>query len=221
MTAVVTIRVLSAQPASARASIASESIVNQLKSGQTVDLDGVDVTGGLDLRPLVEVNRLLRCRNCHLQGALLAEDVVFDKALDLSGSQVDGPVEIVGATFESAVTFNRVRKVSSRFAQATSFGGATFADTASFSGAVFAGEADFSSAKFRADARFDNADFRGRAAFEATVFGGPATFTSFEEPSATSKKPATPEPTPSCMADRDRGAFEAAATFSRSRWRSV
>jgi hypothetical protein len=57
-----------------------------------VVLQNVRISGTLDLRPLGVIRHQFVCRDCFFQADLIGAGVIFDRALDLSGSRITGAV---------------------------------------------------------------------------------------------------------------------------------
>jgi uncharacterized protein YjbI with pentapeptide repeats len=169
----------------------AESLVRELRAGRKVSRDHLRVDGRLDLSGLESVRRLFKCRECVFEDDVLAQDVTFERIVDLSGSTFEGDVVFRGATFRGPALFRATTDESEGtgkplsvvgkadfslafFDDFASFGGSTFDDDAIFRDARFA-DAAFGSTIFRR-AVFDRAAFRGSALFNGAVFEGPATF---------------------------------------------
>lgn len=153
--------------AEAAVPVPAEVIVSCLASGRAVELRGATVAGNLDLVELADqsVRAPFRCQECRFDGDLVAANVIFRRAVDLSGSTFEGPVVLRGASFESLASFGSTPESVT-----------TFADSVDLSLAAFSGLADFASAAFRGEARFASAAFSGRATFTSARFGAAAKF---------------------------------------------
>ena len=73
-----------------------------LQMGQ-VDLQGVTITGSLDLSALGTIASPLRCVDCTVQGDVIAADVTFERLVTLERVVVEGDLDAHGARFEGAV----------------------------------------------------------------------------------------------------------------------
>ena len=154
------------------ASVEPDMILNCLRAGREVNLDGVAVTGDLDLTDLFVngqspiISNALVIRNSRFTGSLTAFDgdagtaLVFQEQVDLRGSRFTGVVDFTGATFESFAHFENIRFESpANFTQAAlrngaSFRGVTFEDSVSFMLARNYGGLDFTEAQFFGPANF-------------------------------------------------------------------
>jgi hypothetical protein len=173
--------------------------VRALLSKGSVALQDVTIQGTLDLRPLGTVEHRLECRGCRLAGDLVGSGVVFDRTLDLSGSQITGAVKMQGAEFREPVLLGSPPAPgATQFREKVDFSLAKFDDFVSFEKARFSKDADFVYTRFGSEAiftggmfdagvKFDrawftsSADFRLRlfrssASFVASEFRGPADF---------------------------------------------
>lgn len=183
-------------------SIESGELVAMLESGTPVNLNGVTIVGDLDLRAIGTVGDPLRCRDCVLEGSLVATDVVFERLVDLSGVRIAGDVELGGAVFEDALLLEEAEiageRVEGRLAR---FAGPVSLDRASIAGSV-----DFTGARFLGSASFGGADFGASATFDLAAFAEDVVFTAADDDSA-----------PGAGACPDAaGAFRGDASFARS-----
>ncbi len=139
------------------------------------------VTGPLPDKPF-------ECTAC-VFASFRAKDAVFQKTVDLRGTEFMGRVDLQGATFQGPALFGPFADVKRRsgrcppaqpsllcyvngqFDASADFSLATFDDVASFGGVAFLDRIDFSLARFR-----DEADF-GKTAFGAPALFGEARFT--------------------------------------------
>lgn len=151
-----------------------------------VALQGITIRGTLDLRPLGTVEHRLECRSCRLDGDLVGSGVVFDRAVDLSDSQIAGAVRMQGAhfreplllgstVFEGKVDFSLVK-----FDDFVSFEEARFSQDADFVYARFGSEAIFTTGTFQAGATFKRAWFMSAADFRQCLFRGDASLAGSE-----------------------------------------
>lgn len=155
-------------------------LVQLLKSGDRRGFDNAVVTTTIDLRKLEVVKSAFTCRECTFKGDVLASDIVFSQAVDLSGSRFNGRVDLRGAAFEATVLFGSPRDDENHrtvFGRPVDFTLATFGDFAGFQWVKFADGADFTLARFRADSVFADSDFTQLADFANAMF---AARTSFE-----------------------------------------
>jgi uncharacterized protein YjbI with pentapeptide repeats len=147
--------------------IKPEVILDCLRAGQSVTLDGVTVEGDLDLTSLrtdsqqgILVPRTLAITNSHFSGSLISFNgdqesvLIFQEQVDLRGSQFTGSVDFTGATFEEFAHFENTHfKSGANFTQATFQNGAFFHSSifdhsTSFMLASISGGIDFSGAQF-------------------------------------------------------------------------
>jgi hypothetical protein len=157
-----------------------------------VALQGITVRGTLDLRPLGIVEHRLECRSCRLEGGLVGSGVVFDRTLDLSGSQIAGAVEMEGARFREPVLLGsppalgptafegRIDFSLAKFDDFVSFEEARFAKYADFVYTRFGSEAIFTGGRFEAGVSFDRAWFTSGADFRRRFFRSRASFVACE-----------------------------------------
>jgi len=171
-------------PATAAQALRSADVVNRLASGKVVLLRAVTLRGDLDLGGVGRVRASFRCLDCRLEGDLLAEDVVFERTVNLSGSSIAGRVALEGATFQAPALFGSPPGKPASFRGPIDFTLATFEDLVSFQQGSFEAPANFTLARFRGDAvfaqaelaegaTFDSAVFFGRTRFDGSVFGNP------------------------------------------------
>ena len=151
--------------------------VRELLRGGPVDLERVTVRGTLDLRRLGVVRHAFTCRDCRLSGGLDGAGVLFTKTVDLSGSQILGPVRMEGARFRGPVLFGSPpASEPASFGRGVDFSLARFDDLASFEDATFRGDADFTLTRFGGAAIFAGGEFVGPAQFVRASFGATADF---------------------------------------------
>lgn len=154
-----------------------ETLLGLLRAG--VPVNNARVVGELDLRPLRILPHPFTCTGCTFERRVIASDVTFTKAIDLSRSRFEEGVDLRGATFEGPVLFGSPRDDDDQrttFAGPVDFTLATFQDLAGFQRTEFEQGADFTLARFRADSVFADAEFTGLADFRNATFGGDATF---------------------------------------------
>lgn len=152
--------------------IRSQEIVDRLRRGEQVDLEGTVVQDRLDLAALGTVRTPLRCRDCTFQGGVAAPDVVFERTVDLSHSRLSAGLDFRGAVFREAALFDRLGPSDDEGRPPVTFSLARFEDLASFDRATFAGELQFLSAKFTTTASFVTASFAGPTTFNGASFEG-------------------------------------------------
>ncbi len=144
-----------------------------------LSLDGATIKGDIDFRRFDAVEHPFSCRNCVIEGRILADDVVFDATLDLSGAKISAPVLVRRATFRGPVLFGPTSGPSSRsssFARGADFSFTRFDDLTTFVQASFASSADFTTARFRAASVFAGATFEHDAVFDRAIFDGGTDF---------------------------------------------
>jgi uncharacterized protein YjbI with pentapeptide repeats len=159
--------------------LSARALVSAL-AARGVILSAVTVTGRFDLRPLLVVRHPFVCHRCRFTGPVLADDVSFQRTIDLSGSDFERDVWMRRVTFAGIALFgpSGVGEVGASFGGGLNFSLATFRDLASFEYATIGGPADFSLARFRGDAVFASAEFDRVASFERASFAKPADFRS-------------------------------------------
>src|SRR5688572_19317309 len=153
--------------------VKSDVILDCLRTGQSVNFDGITIEGDLDLTSLNEsstqsipIPTILVISNSHFTGSLISFNgdnetvAIFQEKVDLRGSQFDGSVDFTGATFEEFAHFENIQFSSgANFTQATFQNGASFNKTifnnsSSFMFANITGGIDFSDAQFFIQANF-------------------------------------------------------------------
>ncbi len=190
--------------APADGSLGGDEIVAMLGSGAPVDLRGVTIVGDVDVRPIGTVTEPVRCRDCALEGSLMATDVVFERLVDLGGMRVAGDVELGGAVFGDALLLEGAEVGGEHLGARL----ARFTGPVSFDRAEIAQSADFTGARFLATASFAGTEFGGSAAFDLATFAEDAVFTAAAEGDA---------PAAGACAG-SAGAFRGDAGFARSRF---
>jgi uncharacterized protein YjbI with pentapeptide repeats len=165
---------------------------------RVVDLDGLVVTGSLDLHGATADSSLVLSRAVvhgptDLSHVAIGGQVVFDQAEFLGPARFDGfrtagATSFVDATFRERVTFTScdVRGTTTfagadlegeavftrcEFARPVSFREATFHEEAAFRDALFASATDFTLSNFEAGAVVDRARFGGPASFRLASIG--------------------------------------------------
>lgn len=195
--AVLVLLSLAAAPARAaapRESLRGHEFVERIAS-DGVDAERLIITGDVDLRGLGRVDELIACRDCTVEGSVLAADVVFERVVDLSGVQIHGALDLHGATFHDAFLFERSADRAPLVAGATNLQMVTFAHQSGFDGIEFAGPfdarsmtargnaslvevrfievADFARTQFQSTANLSGATFFEAARFDRAQFAGP------------------------------------------------
>lgn len=127
----------------------------------------------------------MQCRACQIDSLTLG-NVTFARAVDLSGSTIDGPVHASGAVFDGAVLLG-----GTTFGADVDLADAQFSDVVDLSGATIVGAARFDDGRFGGDARFDNIDAQGPASFVAAAFAHRASFSGVRADGLTPRHPAT------------------------------
>jgi uncharacterized protein YjbI with pentapeptide repeats len=155
--------------------VAAEHVHACLAAGKRVVLVRAKIEKPLDLTDIGLVRGPFECRRCTFASGLFASDVTFRRTVDLSGSQIGGPFDAVGAIFDGPVLFGAFRGPAT-FGGDADFTLAVFNDLATFRGATFGGEASFILAKFHMDASFASVVFK-KARFQGASFRGTANFT--------------------------------------------
>lgn len=156
-------------------------------SGADVELTDVAITGDVDLRPIRNVERPIRCTRCVFQGHVLARDVRFGGIMEFIDARFERRVDLRGAFFDQAAIFDgsefleSIELSSARFGALSSFAEVRFADTALFDRTVFAGRAVFASSDPVVDRPNERCGseqpaFVMRASFVGASFGDAADF---------------------------------------------
>jgi uncharacterized protein YjbI with pentapeptide repeats len=171
-----------AQIATAANTRTASWVAAQLRSGHRVILNGVAITGALDLGGIERVRSIFECHDCTFSRSLSAHHVIFERTLDLSGSTFRKSVDFTGARFEGPALFRAGlseedalgRTPPCRFRGPASFSLTVFDDVVSFASTRFCAQADYRDARF-ADASFSRARFT-TATFARSSFRGGALF---------------------------------------------
>jgi uncharacterized protein YjbI with pentapeptide repeats len=153
--------------------IAAREILANLVSGKAVVMRHREVRDRLDLPDTVRAPLIVRDSR-FLQGVDGAF-TVFQKLVDLSGSEFRGGLRFTGARFEAPV---RLEGVQVEAGQSVKFDLAIFQESGLFSGAQFSGPTTLARARFHGQGRFAGAQFGGAARFSLAGFDGDADFTS-------------------------------------------
>jgi hypothetical protein len=164
--ALASLALAAAAPARAAVTMSGDEVVAALKQ-RGLSLTHATITSTVDLRGGV-VRHPFSCRDCVFRGGLLGDDAVFDGTLQLSGSQISGPMLMRRATFRAPVIAGPTggNPGYTSFAGRVNFTFARFEDVASFVRASFAHDADFTAARFADEAVFAQVTFGGQAVFE-------------------------------------------------------
>src|SRR5256885_489138 len=150
----------------------SAAQVRDRLASQPVVLQNVRISGTLDLRPLGVIRHQFVCRDCLFQADLIGAGVIFDRALDLSGSRITGAVRMQEARFLGPLLFGTPPgDRGTEFAGSADFRLATLEDLVTFERATFERSANFTLARFATDAVFTHARFHSAATFERAAFG--------------------------------------------------
>jgi len=184
--------------------IAAQSIISEVGSGQPIVYDNITVIGQLDLSRLEgPIGQSLAITNSRFLGPVLIEGLTLSQGLDLRGSIFQDNVSFARSRFLGDAKFSGVQFlkqadfadayfgalssfIATRFLGDCSFSGAQFDGDAAFLGASFAADVDYDntrftrSGSFRAarfeDVRFFETDFSGQVTFLSALFSGNATF---------------------------------------------
>ncbi len=189
--------------------MSGQQLLALVRAGLPIDLRGVTITGGLDLRDVGTLPNPFRCTDCTFDGPLVATDVVFQRLVDLSGARLHGDVDLRGAIFDDAVLLKQAAigttgspaTVDARLAR---FGGPVSLDQAAFSGS-----AEFTGSRFLATASFTGTEFEQKAKFDLATFAEAAFFTGGT---------ATPEASATGPCAGWMGAFRDIASFRRTKF---
>jgi hypothetical protein len=157
--------------AAAGGSVSAAGLRDRLASHAVV-LRNVRISGTLDLRPLGEIRHQFVCRDCLFQAGLIGAGVIFDRALDLSGSRINGAVRMQEARFLGPVLFGSPPgDRGTEFVGPADFRLVSLGDLVTFEGATFERPATFTLARFATDSVFTHARFHSAAIFERAAFG--------------------------------------------------
>jgi hypothetical protein len=175
--ALATLALTAAAPVRAAVTMSGPEVVAALKTGG-LSLTRARITTTIDFRGVDVVRHPFSCRDCVLRGGVVGDDVVFEGTLQLSGSQIAGPVLMRRATFRAPVVFGPTGsgRGFTSFDRRVLFTFARFGDLATFARASFTGAADFTSARFGGEVVFAQASFGGETTFERTAAQGGADF---------------------------------------------
>ncbi|HSJ45823.1 MAG TPA: pentapeptide repeat-containing protein [Euzebyales bacterium] len=175
----------SAQPTS-RETMSAQDFVRRVGAAG-IDEEHVDVEGTVDLRELERVGYPVRCNDCTISGSLLGSDVIFERIVDLSGTRIDGGLDLHRASFREAFLLQAPVGQRTEIAGTTDLDLTTFGRQAGFDRTRFrswftarnahvAGNASFVESEFVGDARLDRAVFAQAADFSMSTFRGDAAF---------------------------------------------
>src|SRR5262249_44915923 len=134
----------------------------------------VDLVGSPGTSRAERVRGLFVCNSCVFEGNVKADRAVFERGIDLTGSTINGSLNLHGAQFREPALLGGVRQVGAHRFVDLAF--TKFDDLAVFRGATFAAGTTFSSAQFRSVARFGNVGFGRAADFEDAIFSDDALF---------------------------------------------
>jgi len=189
--------------------IEAEDLADRLGQGTSVDMAGVTVAGDLDLRDVGNVRSPFRCVGCIFTGSIVIRDVIFERALDLSGSTIGGSMDAVGSALRGGFSFRGSEESPALIEGPADFSRSTFGDPTSFDGATFASASNFTGASFLGRTSFADALFTGDTSFDEVIFGGDAVFSSLALGA-----PTTGLPLPCVLPVR--GGFAGEASFNRT-----
>ena len=191
-----------------------ERVLAQLRTGPFVERS-ITIEGPLDFRPLKVVAHPFICIDCHFTDSLVASDTIFQRAFEVSGAQIFGPVRMDRASFRGPAAFGFPpgdRKTV--FVDQADFTLASFAGLVTFEAATFVGPADFTLARFENDAIFAHGMFVSSASFPRTSFAAVADFreTQFQHRSRFEQAEFK------SVADFSQARFGGEANFTRARF---
>jgi len=186
-------------PGEGLTTVDAANVLDMIRNGEPVLLDKTCVTGDLSLSSK-NVAAPLVITNSTITGQFQASFVVFESAVDFTGTKFTHAPQLAGSIFQGdaifadaafrtavpvgagstdenisleRVTFQQkadLRRVS--FFAPTSFADASFKSLALFQDADFERDTDFSGAAFSDAAIFVRAQFKGRAGFYRTTASG-------------------------------------------------
>jgi uncharacterized protein YjbI with pentapeptide repeats len=155
------------------------TIERDLAAGGWVADEGVRVGGDVDLTTRGgKIEGPFVCNRCRIDGRIIAPHVLFERGIDLSGSEIEGALNLHGAVFREPALFGQTV-----FGGGADFAFAAFRDLAVFRAATFDVDPDFTSTQFRSVARFGDTTFDCARApdcrtgsFEDAIFAAEALF---------------------------------------------
>ena len=156
----------------ADAPMAADDLTARIAAGESVVLDGAVIVGNLILDLPDPVARAFRCTNCQFQGSIVAPDSVFARVVDLTGSTVNGDLDLRGSTFHGTFQMGGPARIGGDANLAL----AVFHGRASLAGTTIDGAFEAGAAQFLADASFAETSFGGPARFDAAIFSGRTLF---------------------------------------------
>ncbi len=171
--------------AAATSEITAAALAELARSGRA-ELTGVRVEGDVALNDAT-VERL-SCRDCQFGGDLIARSAAFGNTVDLSGSIIEGKVDLTSATFRRGLRAERARfdgivnlggakiKGDLNLAEARFLSPVLLGVPPTLAGVRIDGNANFSVATFSGLATFETADFRDRVDFTLARFENDAVF---------------------------------------------
>jgi uncharacterized protein YjbI with pentapeptide repeats len=148
--------------------VGAQEILSEIKNGNSVEYDGIILTGDLDLSSLGgRVPGDIMISNSTIKGNVSANEIVFDGRVDLSNTAFEKYVSFLDSTFKDRALFR-----GSRFHGPLNFSLADLSGSATFEGAQFMGPVDFNFANFDKIASFSEARFMGETTFYLVGFYG-------------------------------------------------
>ncbi|MGD9910830.1 pentapeptide repeat-containing protein [Methanothrix sp.] len=156
---------------SSAVTISADEIMQKVVSGEPVILDGVSISGSLNLSRIEPqiVRRAFVITNSEM-GDVDLSGLVFEDAVDLTSTKFDG-MNFASAVFSDGAFFDRI--VVSGDA---SFEGAHFKQDVSFSGSRFLGDAEMNFTAFDGYGYFADSAFLGDLHISSSSFQGFADF---------------------------------------------
>jgi len=160
--------------------ISSAEILERIADGESVDYDGVIITGDLDLSNLnlrkgLRENHLLRrlpiiistirITNSQIDGQLRLERSIFEEDIDFTGTEFRDQVSLSQSRLKGYVSFSE-----SKFTEPADFSGCRFDEYADFSGSAFREDAYFLETIFNEDINFRGSEFRRDVYYGGSIF---------------------------------------------------
>jgi hypothetical protein len=164
-----------AAPPAARQTMSAGEFVRQVETAG-VDVERVDVAGTVDLRRLNRIVHPMRCHDCTIAGSLIGSDVIFERIVDMSGTQIGGSLDLHRASFRAAFLLQATAARPSAVAETVDLNLATFDGQVGFDGARFYGEFTAQNASIAGNASFVESEFLDNTRFDHTVFAEMADF---------------------------------------------
>lgn len=200
-------------PCSAAPTMTANHLITQLAAHHTFECHGITIQGTVRLGTLKAIDVPLRCLDCTFTGSVLGRYVDFEQIVDLSGSRIEGDLDLHGANFKDEFLMVATTEHRSDVEGQVNFTLATFTDRALFDRAWFEGpQSLFQGTRFKDDASFADVYFLRGVSFLLASFEGEARFNALPNPGSS----APAEASRRCPADG--GAAFGPADFAQVRF---